>query len=94
MGSELTYNMASWFSLSGRFDHVRLDNDDDRQAFTAISPRLLFHSDWQSRDEFALQYTHFIYGSGVNARTGFPPVPDPERTPDSHVFSLTATYGW
>jgi hypothetical protein len=86
--------MASWFALSGRFDHVRLDSSDDRNAFTVISPRLLFHTDWQSRDEFALQYSHFLYGSAINARTGFPPEPDPETTPDTHVFSLTGTYWW
>ncbi len=94
VGSELTYNLLSWFSVSGRFDHVRLDMDNDRAAFSVLSPRLLFHTDWQSRDEFALQYSRFVYGSDVVVKTGSPPIPDPGRSPDQDVFSLSGTFWW
>jgi hypothetical protein len=93
-GVEGTYNLLSWFGLSGRFDHVRLDHDDSRQAFSIISSRLLFHTDWQSRDEFALQYSHFIYGGDVVVRTGYPPTDDPSANPDRHVVSLSGTFWW
>lgn len=94
VGAELTYNLMSWFGVSGRFDHVRLDMDNDRAAFSVISPRLLFHTDWQSRDEFALQYSRFIYGSDVIVKTGYPPTPDPSASPDQDVFSLSGTFWW
>lgn len=93
-GGEATYDVASWFGVSTRFDHVRPDADDTRQAFTIISPRLLFHTDWQSRDELSLQYSHFIYGSTVVAERGFPPRPDPDVNPDKHVFTLSGTFWW
>lgn len=93
-GAEATYNVASWFGLSTRLDHVRQNTDNTREAFTIISPRLLFHTDWQSRDELSLQYSHFIYGSQVVVERGAPPVADPSVNPDRHVFSLTGTFWW
>ena len=93
-GAEATYNVASWFGVSGRYDHVRLDATENRQAFSIQTARLLFHTDWQSRDEFALQYSHFDYGSQVYVYTGYPPEEDREAKPDQHVFVLSGTFWW
>jgi len=93
-GAEVTYDFFSWFGLSTRFDHVRLDADDSAKAFSILSPRVLFHTGWLSRDEFALQYSYFASGSRVNVRTGYPPTEDLTRSPDRHVVSLLATFWW
>jgi hypothetical protein len=93
-GGELTYTMLRWLGASLRVDTVRLNGSDSKQAFNIISPRLLFHTDWQSRDEIVLQYSNFQYGSGVHPRTGYPPLPDPLANPDKHVFSLSAIFWW
>lgn len=93
-GVELTYNALSWVGFSGRVDHVRQDDNDSEKSFTVISPRLLLHTGWQSRDEFALQYSHFNYGSRVVARTGYPPVDDPTASPDENVVSLSGRFWW
>jgi hypothetical protein len=93
-GVEVTYDVLSWFGLSTRVDHVRLDVDEPRQAYTAITPRLLFHTDWNSRDEFALQYTRYLYGGDIVVKTGSPPEDDPTANPDEHVFSLSGTFWW
>lgn len=93
-GAEVTYNMLSWFGMSTRLDHVRQNSDNTREAFTIISPRVLFHTGWRSRDELALQYSHFMYGSLVVAERGFPPAPDPSQNPDANVFSLSGTFWW
>jgi len=93
-GGEVTYLPLSWLGLSGRFDHVRLDGGNSRQAFNIIASRLLFHMDWMSRGELALQYSHFIYGVDVDVPKGYDPT-NPERVrPDNDVFSLMATYWW
>ena len=84
----------SWFGAGGRFDHVRLDSEFNRRAFNILTARALFHTDWQSRDEFAVQYSHFVYGREVNVAHGFPPVDDPSLNPDRDVFSLSATFWW
>jgi hypothetical protein len=93
-GAAATYNMTSWFGVSGRFDHVRLDSSENRLAFSIQTARLLFHTGWQSRDELALQYSHFDQGSDVPVYTGYPPLPDPGATPDQHVFVLSGTFWW
>jgi hypothetical protein len=93
-GAEVTYLFASWVGVSERFDHVREDNSDSAKAFTSYSSRLLFHTGWRSRDEIALQYSHFVYGSAVYVKSGYPPVLNPALNPDRDVFSLTGTFWW
>lgn len=93
-GAEVTYSIAKWFGVSGRFDHVRPDHAINNQSYHIVSPRLLFHTDWESRDELVLQYSRFIYGDGVVVRTGYPPVDDPSAIPDEDVFVMSGTYWW
>lgn len=94
VGTEVTYNLLSWFGTSGRVDLVRLDHDFNRRSFNVYTGRLLFHTDWLSRDEFALQYAHFAYGDEVYVARGYPPVDDLTLNPDRHVLSLSATFWW
>jgi hypothetical protein len=93
-GGQATYNIASWVSFSARFDHVRPNASDPTTAFDIISPRLLLHTDWQSRDEIAIQYSHFIYGNNVVVERGYPPIDDPRAIPDRNVLMLSGTFWW
>jgi hypothetical protein len=94
VGGEATYSMVSWFGVSGRFDYVSPDSKNSERAFTIVSPRLLFHTGWQSRDQFVLQYSKFSYGKDVTVKTGLPPVEDPTAIPDEHVLSLSGSFWW
>jgi hypothetical protein len=100
-GGEATYTMASWFGVSTRFDHVRQNFDyinqvkvNNGSSFTIYTARLLFHTNWQSRDEFALQYSHFVYGRAVYAENGYPPIDNQGQSRDHDVLSLSATFWW
>lgn len=93
-GAEATYTLASWFALGGRVDHVRQDNEFNRRAFTIYTARLLFHTGWRSRDQFALQYSRFVYGREVYVETGYPPTINPASSRDQDVVSLSATFWW
>ena len=93
-GLEVTYDFLSWMGVSERFDHVRLRSDDNRQAFNILSSRLLFHTGWKARNEIALQYSYFVDGTNVYARTGYPPTINPTYNPDLHVLSLIGTIWW
>jgi hypothetical protein len=93
LGTEVTYDMLSWFGVSGRFDHVA-PTESSTQSFNVISPRLLFHDGWDSQMEIALSYSHFIYGGNVVIDTGSPPTPDPLAVPDADVFALTGWLWW
>lgn len=94
LGMEAAYLPYSWFGVSERIDHVRLHGGDTKKALTIISTRILLHTNWKSRDELALQHSYFSYGSGVQVKSGYPPIVNPELRPDRHVLSLTGTFWW
>jgi hypothetical protein len=93
-GGEVTYSMLPWLGLSTRYDRVVANTDDATQTFSVISPRIILHTDYNSQDQVTLQYSHWFYGSGVNVRTGYPPVVDPTIVPDADMISLTANLWW
>jgi hypothetical protein len=95
LGAEGTYSLLSWLAASLRFDWV----DPYTKAtadlgFSEISPRLIFHSDWQSTDQIVLQYTHWFYGSQTPVRTGEPPMYNFSTVPDSDMVSISASMWW
>jgi hypothetical protein len=93
-GAELSYSMLSWFALSGRYDRILPDLDDDTRTTAVISPRLIFRSDFNSHDQVVLQYSRWLNGSGATVVYGAPPERDPTIEPDKHVLSLTASMWW
>jgi hypothetical protein len=93
-GGEVTYLMMSWLGVSERFDHVRLHGGDSKKAFSIYSSRVLFHTGWKSRDEFALQYSYFQSGSDIIVPTGYPLGSGQNANPDRHVFTLSGTFWW
>jgi hypothetical protein len=93
-GAEATYSMLSWMSLSGRYDRVVPNADDNFKSFAIISPRIIFRSKWNAQDQVVLQYSRYLYGSEVVIKSGVPPVDDPTLAPDRHVISLSGTMWW
>jgi hypothetical protein len=55
---------------------------------------MIFRTDWQSRDQVVLQYSHYMNGEDVVVRNGTPAVDDPSINPDTEVVSLSATMWW
>jgi hypothetical protein len=101
-GAEVAYSPLSWFAVSLRGDHVRQDTSgtddgvpDTDQAYNAVSPRLIFRSDWNSQDQVVLQYSEYMYGGGIQVRN---PDYDPRdlfyTPPDKRMISLTGTMWW
>jgi hypothetical protein len=94
LGAEASYSLLKWFATSARFDEVMQNVADSDESFSVISARLLFRTDWQSRDQIVLQYSHWFHGDEVYVRTGSPPALDPTVNPDEHVVSLSASMWW
>jgi hypothetical protein len=93
-GFEGGYSLLAWLATSLRVDRVQPDTHDARRDFAVVSPRLIFRSNWQARDQVVLQYSHWFNGSGVIVRDGYPPVDDPTIRPDADVISLSASMWW
>jgi hypothetical protein len=94
LGGEGAYSFVRYFAGSLRFDRVMPNGGDSSQAFSIVSPRLIFRSKWQAHDQIVLQYSHFFYGDNVIVRSGYPAVPDPTIRPDRDVISLSASMWW
>lgn len=97
-GGEATYTFLPWMGASLRYDQVAPDLDRKNRSFSIIAPRLIFHTDWQSRDQVVLQYSRWIYGSDTRVRDGYPAKEDnasPRAVdPDEHMISLSASMWW
>jgi len=93
-GAEATYSMLSWLAASARYDRVMADTSDDRKTYAVVSPRLVFHSDWNSQDQVVLQYSRYMVGSQVPVITGYPATGSLSAMPDADVVSLTASIWW
>jgi len=93
-GAEGAYSILSWLATSLRVDGVLPSDQDDKQSFAIVSPRIIFRSKWQAHDQVVLQYSHWFYGSGVVVRDGYPAVPNPGLRPDQDVLSVSASMWW
>jgi hypothetical protein len=93
-GVEAGYSFLPWMAASLRFDAIAQDMNDVDESSSVISPRIIFRSDWQARDQVVLQYSKYIYGDEVYVRTGTPAELDPAVNPDEDVVSLSATMWW
>jgi hypothetical protein len=103
-GAEGAWALLPWLAISARVDRVDPNANSGAAspgcaagascAFTAVSPRLIFRSNWQARDQVVLQYSHWFMDSGVEVRDGYPAVYDPTIHPDEDVISLSASMWW
>jgi hypothetical protein len=94
LGGEGAVSLFQYLAASARFDRVMPNGGDSSQAFSILSPRLIFRSKWQAHDQVVLQYSHFFYGDNVIVRSGAPATPDPTIRPDRDMISLSATMWW
>lgn len=93
-GAEAGYTLTSWFAFGGRVDHVSPHSEFKERDFDIVSPRLIFRSDWQSRDQIVLQYSHFFYRDAPLVKSGYPLVDTPGLNPDADMVSISANMWW
>ncbi|MFZ5891765.1 MAG: hypothetical protein ACOY0T_11980 [Myxococcota bacterium] len=93
-GVEATYSFLPWLAVSGRYDRVTPNMDDERYSFAVVSPRIIFRTGWASHDQVVLGYSRWFNGSRTTVRTGSPPHDDITIVPDEHMLSLSASMWW
>jgi hypothetical protein len=94
LGGEGGVSLFRYLAASLRFDRVMPNGCGCSEAFSIVSPRLIFRSKWQAHDQVVLQYSHWFYGDGVVVRSGYPAVLDPTIHPDRDMVSLSASMWW
>jgi hypothetical protein len=60
-GLDLEYVATSWLSAGLRADHLSPNSKVPEQNFSIVSPRLVFHSDFVTREQISFQYSRYIY---------------------------------
>ncbi len=93
-GAEATYSVLPWLAVSGRFDRVQPNVDDNDFSFSVATARMIFRTDWQATDQVVLQYSHWFNGSLATVRTGDPPMDNLAVVPDPDMVSLSASMWW
>jgi hypothetical protein len=93
-GFEGTYSMLPWLAGSLRYDRVVADMELMAKTFAVVSPAVILRTDYNAQDQVTLRYSHWMYGSAVTVREGYPPRDVPWVEPDEDTFSLTASMWW
>jgi hypothetical protein len=60
-GADVLYAALPWLSGAVRFDRVQPNSNIPEQSFSILSPRVVFRSNWVTREQISLQYSRYIY---------------------------------
>jgi hypothetical protein len=93
-GIEGIYSFTKYAVATLRIDQVRPNFDNNRQTFTAFTPRMIFRSDWQARETVGIQYTGYLFDDGITINGDTRLVNTNSQNPDRHMFALFATMYW
>lgn len=94
-GVEGIYSFSKYVLATLRIDQVSPDLKVQKQKnFTAITPRLIFRSDWQARETVGIQYSGYLFKDGVPINGDNRLVNTNSQNPDRHMFALFATMYW
>ena len=61
-GGEIEFALFKFMAAGFRYDRVQPDLSDKSTLYAALSPRLIFHSNWKSKEYVIVNYTHFLLG--------------------------------
>ncbi len=93
-GGEITYSFAKYMAVSGRFDHVKPDMDDPSRSFAVFSPKVVFRTDWKTREALTVQYATYFLGSNVRVEGDERLMDNPSGKPDKHLLAVYGTMWW
>jgi hypothetical protein len=90
-GADLYYTFLPFMGAGLRGDVVVPSSHDRMETFAVISPRLVFKSDWNSRDTVSVIYGKWLYGPHSHAETSS--VTPGDRL-DDQLFAINAQMWW
>jgi hypothetical protein len=66
-GADVLYRFVSFLSAGLRVDHVSPNSKDTNENYDVVAARLVFKTDWQSRENITLLYAKWFYGTDTHA---------------------------
>ena len=108
LGTQWLYAPLTFMSGGVRFDSVQPNMGDRTHDFWVVSPRLIFHTAFVTREQVMIQYQYYGYGSWYFKNTDstlgpWPGMPYPYGQPgalwnpiqpDKHTFTIAASMWW
>jgi hypothetical protein len=91
-GADLYVTPVKFAAIGFRFDRVLPDGPNTDFAYTAISPRLIFHTNWLSREYVIVDYTRYIYGPSTVASAPYDNPTGPRPDPNLVVVSSAISF--
>ncbi len=61
-GIESMYTMRSWLGVALRADRVAPNSKDSDETFYVLAPRVIFRTNWVSRESISIIYGRWFYG--------------------------------
>ncbi|MCX4244859.1 hypothetical protein [Paraliomyxa miuraensis] len=71
-GIDARFDALRWFGVATRYDRVQPNSNIPEQSFSVVSPRLLFRTNWITREEISVQYSRYIYNQRECSPMGDP----------------------
>ena len=93
-GVDALYAFSQFVSVGGRVDQVVPNSKDSAENFQVAAGRLVFKSDWQSRESIMLLYAKWFYGDNTHAEysTVTPSLPLPRL--DDQLIAVNVNMWW
>ena len=60
-GGDLRFDARRWLAIATRYDRVQPNSRIPEQSFSVVSPRLIFRTNWITREELSIQYSRYLY---------------------------------
>lgn len=76
-GADLQYHATPNITAALRFDRLQPNSEVPEESFAILSPRIVFTSNWVTREQLTFQYSRYLYNQRECA-SGFSPA-DPAR---------------
>jgi hypothetical protein len=90
-GADLLYTFLPFMGVGFRADAVVPNSHDSEETFYVIAPRLVFKSDWNSRDTVTILYGKWFYGPHSHPEASS--IVSGDRL-DNQLFAINAQIFW
>jgi hypothetical protein len=94
-GADALYAFMPYMAAGLRLDHVVPNSKDSNETFDVAAARLVFKTDWQSRESIQVIYAKWFYGSGTRPEgSGSVNVPGELPRLDDQLIAVNVNIWW
>ena len=90
-GADVLYTFSPYMGVGLRGDRVVPNSKDSQETFHVIAPRLVFRSNWSSREAITLIYAKWFYGPHTHPEAS---AITPGDRLDDQLFALNVQMWW